>query len=290
MHSDPEIISLLSAKLLAWWQGLQELIPNIIAALLIIIAFYTAARLAKIMVRKAVSRTKLPTSIRRILAGTTSVTITTVGFIVALSVLGLQKAVTTALAGAGVIGLALGFAFQDVAANFISGLFLIMRKPFAVDDIIAVKDQLGSVVEINLRSTKIETPDGQMVYIPNKDVFQNDVTNYSELGVRRVDIACGVAYDTDLSEAQKVARETIKSLSFVVEDKPVQIFFDEFGGSSIDFSVRFWIDFTTPADYPKAQDKAIRAIDKAFTEAGIDIPFPVRTLEFADNPQWLENN
>jgi small conductance mechanosensitive channel len=285
MNSGSEIDSLLTTKLLSWWDGLQALIPLILAGLLIIVIFYGLARLAKMIVRKAVGRTELPVSVQQILAGTTSVAITIIGLIVALSVLGLKTAVTTALAGAGVVGLALGFAFQDVAANFISGLFLIMRKPFATGDAIAVNDQLGSVVEINLRATKIKTPDGQMVYIPNKDVFQNDLTNYSELGVRRVDIGCGVAYDSDLNKAQKVARKAVKNLPFVVEDKPVQVFFDNFGGSSIDFSVRLWIDFTTPGDYPKAQDKVIRALKKAFADASIDIPFPVRTLEFADNQQ-----
>jgi small conductance mechanosensitive channel len=289
MQSSTEISSLLITQLTSWWQGLVAMTPNIIAAILIVLLFYGLARIAKIIVRKFVSRTELPVSIQRILTGTTSISITLVGFIIGLSVLGLQKAVTTTLAGAGVVGLALGFAFQDVAANFISGLFLVMRKPFAVDDIIAVKDQLGSVVEINLRATKIETPDGQMVYIPNKDVFQNDVTNYSEIGVRRVDIACGVAYDSDLDQAQKTAQETIRKLPFIEKDMPVQIFFDNFGGSSIDFSIRFWIDFTTPADYPKAQDKAIRAINQSFSDAGIDIPFPVRTINFDDNNQLSDN-
>jgi small conductance mechanosensitive channel len=290
MNPGSDIGSLLSTKLLSWWEGLQALIPLILAGLLIIVISYGLARLAKMIVQKSVSRTELPVPIQQIIAGTTSVAITIVGLIVALSVLGLKTVVTTALAGAGVIGLALGFAFQDVAANFISGLFLIMRKPFATGDVIAVNDQLGSVVAINLRATKIKTPDGQMVYVPNKDVFQNNVINYSELGVRRVDIGCGVAYDTDLEHAQAVARKTIKELPFVVEDKPVQIFFAEFGGSSIDFSVRFWIDFTTPGDYPKAQDKAIRAINNAFSNADIDIPFPIRTLEFADDPKWPDQS
>ncbi|PSO45945.1 MAG: mechanosensitive ion channel protein MscS [Parcubacteria group bacterium SW_6_46_9] len=290
MNPGSDIGLLLSTKLVSWWEGLQALIPLILAGLLIIVVFYGLARLAKMIVRKSVSRTELPVPIQQIIAGTTSVAITAFGLIVALSVLGLQKAITTALAGAGVIGLALGFAFQDVAANFISGLFLIMRKPFATGDIITVNDQLGSVVAINLRVTKIKTPDGQMVYIPNKDVFQNNVINYSELGIRRVDIGCGVAYDTDLEQAQTVARKTIKDLSFVVEDRPVQIFFAEFGGSSIDFSIRFWIDFATPGDYPKAQDKAIRAIKNAFSNADIDIPFPIRTLEFAENPKWPDQS
>jgi len=290
MQSNQNVTSLLVDRLSSWWDSLIATAPNILAAVLLIIGFYGFSRFVKMLARKGINQTNLPQPVQNILVGFAGIITTVTGVIIALSILGLKTAVTTALAGAGVIGLALGFAFQDVAANFISGLFLIMRKPFATGDVIAVNDQLGSVVEINLRATKIKTPDGQMVYVPNKEVFQNNVINYSELGVRRVDIGCGVAYDTNLKQAKTVARKTIEELSFVVEDRPVQIFFAEFGGSSIDFSVRFWINFGTPGDYPKAQDKAIRALNNAFSNADIDIPFPIRTLEFADDSKWSDQS
>ena len=89
------------------------------------------------------------------------------------------------LAGAGVVGLALAFAFQDIAANFISGIFISFRKPLHIDDIVKIGDYMGRVEEINLRDTVLRTFQGQMVIIPNKNVFQNPIENYSMLGKRR---------------------------------------------------------------------------------------------------------
>lgn len=271
---------IIMTKVTAWWGGFLNLLPNIAAALFVLLLFYLFSRVARWLVRRAVLETELPDSLQGILVGIAGMVILTVGFITSLSVLGLKKTVTTALAGAGVLGLALGFAFQDVAANFVSGVFLIFRRPFTEGDLIEVKDQLGNVLQTNLRSTKLRTPDGETIYIPNSDVFQNDVTNYSELGVRRVDIDCGVAYDTDLNKAQNLAVDTIANLNIVEEDRAIEVFFDGFGDSAITFTIRFWIDFSTPADYPKAKDKAVQAIKTAFEEANIDMPFPIRTIKF----------
>lgn len=272
--------TIIMTKLTGWWSGFLNLLPNIAAALVVLLLFYLLSRIARWLVRRAVLETELPDSLQGILVGIVGMVVLVVGFITSLSVLGLKKTVTTALAGAGVLGLALGFAFQDVAANFVSGVFLIFRRPFTEGDLIEVKDQLGNVLQTNLRSTKLRTPDGETIYIPNSDVFQNDVTNYSELGVRRVDIDCGVAYDTDLKKAQSLAVETISELDIVEQDRAIEVYYDGFGDSAITFTLRFWIDFSTPADFPKAKDKAVQAIKTAFEDADIDMPFPIRTIKF----------
>jgi len=111
-----------------------------------------------------------------------------------LSILKLNTAVTSILAGAGIIGLALAFAFQDIAANFISGIFISFRRPLRVGDIVKVKDYMGKVEEINLRDTILRTFQGQTVIIPNKEVFQNPIENFSRLGKRRIDLWIGVSY------------------------------------------------------------------------------------------------
>lgn len=278
-----EISNVLVGKLAAWWNGFLSILPNLAAAILVLLLFYTFSRIARWMTMQAAKRSDLPDSLQRLFAGLASITVFVVGVMVSLSVLGLHKTVTTALAGAGVIGLALGFAFRDVAANFVSGVFLIFRRPFTEDDLIEVKDQMGKVLQTNLRSTKLRTPDGETVYIPNTDVFQNDVTNYTEFGVRRIDIECGVAYETDLAFAKNIAREAIEDLDIGEENRSVEVYFDGFGDSAITFTARFWIDFSEPADYPKAQDIAVRAIKDAFVREEIDMPFPIRTIQFDDD-------
>ena len=119
-----------------------------------------------------------------------------------LSILQLDKAVTSILAGAGIIGLALAFAFQDIAANFISGIFISFRKPIKLGDVVKINDYMGKVEQINLRDTIILTFQGQMVIIPNKDVFQSPIENYSLLGRRRLDLVVGVSYGDDLEKVK----------------------------------------------------------------------------------------
>ena len=106
------------------------------------------------------------------------------------------------LAGAGVLGLALAFAFQDIAANFMSGIFISFRKPINIGDIVKIKDYMGKVTEINLRDSVIRTFQGQLVIIPNKDIFQNAIENYSMWGKRRIDLAVGISYGDDLDKVK----------------------------------------------------------------------------------------
>lgn len=285
-----KVSNILLDQLASWWSGFLNLLPNIAAAILVLLVFYGISKIVRWITTQAAKRSDLPTSLQRLFSGIAGIAVFVTGAVISLSVLGLHKTITTALAGAGVIGLALGFAFQDVAANFVSGVFLIFRRPFTEGDLIQVKDQMGKVLQTNLRSTKLRTPDGETIYIPNAVVFQNNVTNYTEFGVRRIDIECGVAYDTDLAHAQDIARSAIEDLNIGEGNRSVEVYFDGFGDSAITFTVRFWINFEEPADYPKAQDMAVRAIKDAFAREEIDMPFPIRTIQFDDDkPEHLKN-
>ncbi|HEV2845103.1 MAG TPA: mechanosensitive ion channel family protein, partial [Thermoanaerobaculia bacterium] len=127
---------------------------------------------------------------------------------------------------------------------------------------------------------EIRTQQGQVVLIPNKQVFENPIMNYSSTGQRRVDLRLGVSYGDDLEKARRIAMRAVEGVSTRLPDKEVELFYEEFGESSITFVVRFWIEFTRQPDFLAAQSEAIERIKKAFDEAGIRIPFPVRTLDF----------
>ncbi len=205
------------------------------------------------------------------------------GLMATLSVLQLDDAVTGILAGAGVLGLALGFAFQDLAANLISGVGLSVRHPFRVGDIIESNGVLGVAESIELRTTIIRTLDGKRVVVPNKKIFQDVLINHSTSGTRRVDVACGVSYDTDLDMAKATALEALGALECLSEGRSPELFFGEFGDSSINFDARVWIDYESQLDYLGAKDEIVRAIKKAFDAKEIDIPFPIRTLELGES-------
>lgn len=272
--------NLVADKLQAWINNFIQMLPNLAVALIVLIVFYVLGKLIKKAVDKLLSKVTHNKTIIHLLETIVSVMVIGVGVFIALSILKLDGAVTSLLAGAGIIGLALGFAFQDIASNFISGIILSIRHPFGIGDIIETNDYYGTVTKMNLRNTIIKTPQGQIIYIPNKNVFENALLNFTRSGERRIDLACGVSYGDDLEKAKKVAIEAVKSLDNYNDDKKVEFYYEEFGGSSINFKIRFWVNFRTNPDFWSARSDAIIAITKKFDENDIMIPFPIRTLDF----------
>lgn len=275
-----DVYSTLSDKLMNWLETTIAMLPNLVVALLILIVFFILGRLVRKGVKHMLEKTTSNKTIINLLETIVGVLVIGVGIFIALSVLKLDGAVTSLLAGAGIIGLALGFAFQDIASNFISGIILSIRHPFGIGDIIETNDYYGTVVKMNLRNTIIRTVQGQIVYIPNKSVFENPLENFTAESNRRIDLSCGVSYGDDLEKAKEVAVEAVKELDNYDDSKDVEFYYDEFGGSSINFKIRFWVKFRTNPDYWSARSNAIMAITKAFDENDIMIPFPIRTLDF----------
>ena len=279
---DPqEIYKLISKTLSDWFTSAISQFPNFVLAIVIVLVFYWLAKTARRLIDKWVNRATDNPSLTKILSSLTYLTIFAVGAFTALSVLHLDRAVTSLLAGAGVIGLALGIAFQDIAANFMVGTYMTFNKPFVAGDLLETEGFFGVVRIIHLRTTEIVTMQGQVVKIPNAAVFKGPIINYTALGRRRIDVAVGVHYSTNLPFAKKVAREAVEQIEGIEDE--VTVFYESFGDSSINFNLRFWIPFTNKhSEFLDKQDQAIIAIKKAFDENNITIPFPIRTLEIGD--------
>ncbi len=273
---------LLTGKLEEWLATAIKMLPNLVVAIIVLLAFIFLAKLAKKLLTKLFERFTDNRSLQGLLGSIIHLSIIAIGTFIALSILNLDGAVTSLLAGAGVIGLALGFAFQDIASNFIAGTMMGLRKPFNVGDLVETNDYFGKVLHIQLRTTLIETMQGQRILIPNAEVFKNPIINYTSKGQRRIDIEVGVTYGQDLPFAKKIAKEAIENLEGIDRAK-VSIYFKEFGGSSINFVIRYWMDFSNKQfEWLDRRDAGIIAIKKAFDEHGIGIPFPIRTLDFGD--------
>lgn len=266
-------------KLEGWIEALILLLPNFVVGVLVVLVTVAVARLAQRGARGVLHRASSYEQVNNLLATIVYVVVFAIGVFIALGVIGADKAVTSLLAGAGILGLAIGFAFQDLASNFIAGILLSIRRPFIEGDIIETGDYFGTVVEVNLRSTRIRTFQGQIAIIPNAQVFQEPVLNYST-GHRRVDLRCGVSYGDDLERARQLALDAVNGLDFVDRERPVDLYYEEFGDSSVNFVCRFWIPYQRRPDFLGAQSEAIIAIKGAFDEGGITIPFPIRTLDF----------
>lgn len=271
---------IISDKLSAWMHHFVSILPNILlAAVVLTVGIFIARRLKGWSAR--LLKNILPhQSVLNLTASFIATFFGAVVIFITLSILKLDKALVTLLAGAGVAGLAFAFAFQDIAANFISGIFLSFRRPIRIGDIVKVKDHTGIVTQINLRDTELRTFQGIMVIIPNKEIFQSPIENYSVYKKRRFDISVGISYAEDLQAVKKLTLETLEGMAGLVADEKTSFVYTGFGDSTINFTVRIWTDQLQQAAYLSVGSEAIMLIKKAFDNAGIDMPFPIRTLDF----------
>ena len=275
-----DAINLITEKLENWLKEFIVLLPNLVIAIVVALLFVMLARLVRSLISKILGRISHNHAVNNLLITMIYVIVLTIGIFIALTIVKLDGAVTSLLAGVGIVGLALGFAFQDIAANFISGVLIAVGQPFRVGDIIKSGDNFGTVSDISLRTTTIRSFQGIEVLIPNKKLFQEVVENYTNTKDRRVDLSIGVSYGDDLDKVKELTIEAIRSLKSIDRPNEVTLFFTEFGESSINFSVRFWAKSARQPDYLQAQSDAIVAIKQVYDANDIMIPFPIRTLDF----------
>lgn len=278
MMSFEEMLRLVYAQLNGWARTLVRHLPNLAVAVLVVVLFGLLARLVRGLVVRALGRVSDNPGLVT-LSGTIAVLVVdAAGLFVALGVLGLDKTVTSLLAGAGVIALAVGFAFQDLTTNFISGTFIALQRPIQVGDVVETNGFTGKVVEIKLRSVVLNNGQGQEIEIPSKDVFQKPLTNFSRTGQRRIEVVAGVSYLDDLEKAQRVAVEALRALPFTLKNPPVELHYRSFTLDNVQFVAWFWIDpvRTNPVH---AQSEAIKAIKKSFNDADLLMMFPPHTFE-----------
>ncbi len=271
---------LISHKIITWINDFVRLLPNIlVSALLLVIGIFVAKLIRKIA-SSLIEKVSDNRALNNLFTSVIYIFVIAITVFTVLSILNLDTVVTSVLTGAGIIGLGLAFAFQDIASNFISGIFISFRRPLRVGHIVKVKDYMGKVEEINLRDTILRTFQGQMVIIPNKDVFQNPIENFSLLGKRRLDLNIGVSYGEDLEQVKQVTFEALKGMNHLAADDETTMFYQEFGGSTINFMLRLWIDSPEQATYLSAGSEAIMRLKKAYDKNSIMLPFPTTTLDF----------
>ena len=280
MMNATEAIELIKEKVLAWSKELVAMLPNILVAVLIVVAGWLVARVMRSMTERVMRRITDSNTLNELVSSLLYITVVLIGAFAALSVLQLDKTVTTLLAGAGIVGLALGFAFQDIASNFIAGVIMAVQRPLRRGELVQTGGEMGTVERIFLRTTELRNLQGLQVILPNKDIFQSVLVNYSRNGTRRVDLPVGVSYAEDLEQVKKVGVAAVEAVPDVLLDKGVDLFYQGFGDSSIDLELRFWITSNSNRHYQKVRSNAIMAVKSAFDREGISIPFPIRTLDF----------
>ncbi|WP_394220580.1 mechanosensitive ion channel family protein [Alteromonas gracilis] len=275
-----EVYKLLSEKLESWIEGGITLLPNIVVAFLIAILFGILAKVLGNVAGKLMRRTFESRQIASLLTSIIKTIILVAGIFIALDFVGLKGTVTSLLAGAGIVGLAIGFAFQDMTENFIAGVAMGIRKPFEIGDVIEAEGVFGNVKEINLRNTLVETFYGQLEVIPNKILFRNILTNYSYLGYRRIEVPVGISYADDIEKAAKVITDAINEKDYVIKKEETAVYAESFGDSSINLLLWFWIRYPGEPGFMVVRHDAISTVKTVLEENDILIPFPIRTLDF----------
>lgn len=278
-----ESVSNLWDKLDGWLESIILKLPNIAMAILVMFLFYFLARGIRKVLKRTVLRKISQVSIQEIIAKVVFVIIILIGFFIALGVLDLDKVLTSILAGAGVVGLAVGLALQGTLSNTFGGLILSFMPQLKINDFISADGVSGFVTEISLRNIILKKPDNNVVVIPNSKFIDGSFTNYSMNKRNRIFVNCGVGYESDLQMVEDLTVKIIADNFEQQDDENVEFFFTEFGDSSINFMVRFWADCVNVKQEHAARHKAIKIIKKRFDERDINIPFPIRTLDFGKN-------
>ncbi len=175
------------------------------------------------------------------------------------------------IAGLGVTGFIIGFAFQESLGNLAAGMMIGINEPFKVGDYVQAGGVEGGVQDLNMMATTLSTADNKKVVVPNKLVWGSAITNYTSMDKRRVDLSVGISYGSDISKAKQVIMAAVKSVDGILADMEPTVEVVGMGDSSVDLVVRPW---ATPANYWKVVFACNQAVKEALDAAGIEIPFP----------------
>lgn len=268
-------------KLQGWLNTIIQNIPNLILAIIVMTISYFVASYTRKFILKLVESRVPQKSVANIIAKISAVVVVVAGLFLALGILNLSKMLTSLLAGAGVAGLAIGLALQGTLSNTFAGVVISFRKRIQLGNWVETNGYSGEVIDVNLKEFVLKEADNNIVVIPNKMILENPLKNYSLTTRMRVFLECGVGYESDLEEVQRLTKKVIaNTFDQVKNPEDVEFYYTEFGDSSINYLCRFWIDAESMLEKLNAKTKAIIEIKKAYDEAGINIPFPIRTLEF----------
>ncbi|MFW6093348.1 MAG: mechanosensitive ion channel family protein [Pseudomonadota bacterium] len=249
-------------------------VPRVLLALVVlVVGLWVINRLVKVTVR-GMKRSNSDPTLTRFLQSLISIGLKTLLIISVVSMLGV--ATTSFIAVIGAAGLAVGLALQGSLANFAGGVLVLMFRPYKVGDYIEAQGIAGTVTEIQIFNTVLNTPDNVRIIVPNGMISNGIVTNYSSEPTRRVDFVFSIGYGGDVDRARAVISEVIRADARTFDDPPPQIVVGNLTASSVDITVRVWANAT---DYWDLKFDLTERVKQAFDrEEAISAPFPQRTV------------
>jgi len=214
-----------------------------------------------------------------------------VGFLLALRVVGMQGVLTSLLAGAGISAFIIGFAFKDIGENFLAGLIMAFKRPFRIGDTVETQGITGVIIAMNFRDTQVKTFDGKDVFIPNGSILKNPLYNFTIDGYLRNDFVIGIDYDSDVDQAVEIVLNVLKNTPGVLTNhkKPV-VTIDGLGTSTINLKAYFWINtFDKTVSIFALKTRIIQDVIRALVETGFYLPSDVVELKNYQNKGLLTN-
>lgn len=208
-----------------------------------------------------------------------SIPVFLLGLYLVLQVAGLTNLALTLLGGTGILGIIIGFAFRDIAENFLASLLLSIRNPFRMGDLIEVDGFEGIVQNLNTRSTVLLTLDGNHVQIPNARVFKSVIKNYSSIPSRRAEFVVGIGYDSSVGKAQRLIASVLNNHPAVLQDPEPVVLVDQLGDATINMKVHYWFDSVSYSP-GKINSALLRLTKNTLLEGGIEMPDPAREVVF----------
>ena len=254
------------------WQVLGSNIPveKILAAVLVLALCLLARRYLLMAFDRILRRMpRVAPELHSILRTVMRFLLLFLAVMIALNIIGVP--ISSFLAVFSVVGLALSLAVQGVLKNFAGGLIILASKPFTLGDYIETETASGTVEEISLLYTRLTTPDGRTIYVPNEVLYSSRLSNYTYSGTRRIELSMGVSYNNTPEEVRAAALEAVASLEGILADPAPAVYLDHYGDSAINYLVQVWV--------PASQYLALRyalneRIYDAFRRHGVEITYP----------------
>lgn len=269
--ADPEEEIAESASSL--WDSTLDALPRIGVAAGVIAAGWVFSRAVRYVSRRVFAR-RASRSFAQVMSKVIGWIVLIVVVLAALAITFPSIRPVDLLAGVGFFSVAIGFAFQDILENTLAGILLIFRQPFRSGDQVEVQDQVGVVELITIRETRITTFDGELVIIPNRDVYKSVIRVQTANAIVRSDFVVGIAFEADPTDAARIIETTLRGVEGVSKHPPPSALVEELGVSTVNLRVFIWTD-SVQWDRLVSLDRAIRATKAALDRAGIDMPVPI---------------
>ncbi|MCC1493667.1 mechanosensitive ion channel [Cognatishimia sp. F0-27] len=262
-------------------------LPSIILAIVVLPLAWVASGLVRRFARWSLNgRTRSP-FLSDLLASIIALPVFLLGLYVVLQAAGLTKLAFSVVGGAGVIGIVIGFAFRDIAENFLASILLSVRQPFKRGDFISVAGQMGLVHSMNTRSTVLVSPSGNHIQIPNASVFKSIIENFTAVPNRREVIDVGIGYDDAVSDAQAIISRILAEQDGVLHTPEPMVLADSLGVSTVNIKVYYWFDGASISPL-KLKSLLIQRIKQGLTDAGLSMPADIHELVFPQGIPGVE--